>query len=108
MGTLNAPEMRGFLEAAGILQVTEVRSLKTEEVGQLLKLKGVRCIITQCFGGTPEWVATAEQDSRWEQQIKPSLASPTIPDSSGYYQAWEWRTDQDEPIIEFMQCYVPI
>ena len=108
MGTLNSPAAQAFLAAAGILQVTEVRALLTEDVAQLLKSKGVRCVITHCFDSSPRWLAPAEQDNLWEQAIKPYLASPAIPHWDGYFEAWEWRTDQHAPIIEFMQCYVPI
>ena len=77
MGMLNHSAMRTFLEAAGILHVTAVRSLRAEEVDQLLHLGAVRCVVTHGVDGKPEWLEPAERKRRWEQEIKPHLANPT-------------------------------
>ena len=102
------PEMRTFLEAAGILHVTGVRQLSAEDVDHLLQSEVVRCVMTHCFDKGVEWLAPAERDNLWQQEIKPRLASPVNRPWDGWYDAREWRTDQHEPIIVFMHCYVPI
>ena len=99
------PEMLTLLAAAGILHVVEVRQLGAEDVDQLLKSAGVRCIVTHCFDDGVAWLAPAEQDRLWQEEIKPRLVNRPW---DGWVDAWEWRTDQQEPIIVFMQCYVPI
>jgi hypothetical protein len=107
MGTLNSPSAQTFLEAAGILHVTEVRSLKTKDVDSLLQLEGVRCIQTNCYSEIMHWLAPENQHIYWEQ-LKSELGGLESRDWGGWVEAWEWRTDSQEPIIEFMSCHVPI
>ena len=99
------PEMLTLLAAAGILHVVEVRELRAEDVDHLLKAAGVRCLVTHCFGDGVAWLAPTEQDRLWQEEIKPRLVNRPW---DGWFDAWEWRTDQQEPIILFRQCYAPI
>jgi hypothetical protein len=54
------------------------------------------------------WLPSGEQDRIWREEIRPRLASLTVRDWSGCYEATEWRTGQHECVIEFMHCYAPI
>lgn len=97
-------EMRAFLEAAGIIAVTEARSLRAEEVDRLLSSEPVRCVMTDCIHGEPRWLAPLEQDKLWQEEVRPRL----VRNWAGWYEVWEWRTDRHETLILFMHCYVPI
>ena len=102
------PKMLTLLATAGILHVVEVRQLKAKDVDHLLKSAGVRCIVTHCFDDVDDgvaWLAPAEQDRLWQEEIRPRLVNRPW---DGWFDAWEWRTDQQEPIILFRQCYAPI
>lgn len=97
-------EMRAFLEAAGIIAITEARSLNAEEVDRLLQSDVVRCVMTDCIHGEPQWLVPSEQNTLWQQEIRPRL----VLNWAGWYEVWEWRTDQHETIVVFRHCYVPL
>ncbi len=109
---------RTLLAEDGIVNITEMRVLNAEEVDRHLQSSdAIRCIIT-ChlpegyyqgpYGEEgPRWLLSPERDTLWEKEIRPRLSSGNMK-WDGFYDAWEWRTDQQELIIVFAYGFVPI
>ena len=99
-------EIRDLLEPEGILSLTECRSLNAAEVDALLQsVASIRCIITSRSQHWATWLTEPDLSQRWSVEIRPMIRDHAW---EGWYEASEWRTDKDEPLILFEHMFVPI
>jgi hypothetical protein len=87
-----------------VISVDKLRSLKTEDVANLLRVGPVNFVVAEA--GLPlRWIDSTDCYAFWKREVKGHLAEPdqkctldSFPDGYFYFAA-EWRTKEKLPTI---------
>jgi hypothetical protein len=82
-------------------------SLSVEEIDYLLQsIDAIRCIEASALHSWARWLTPQEFNERWQREIRPKTLNKGV--WSGWYEAFEWRTEQNDLFIVVIGYYAPI